>query len=40
MDDIQNFHIKACDIVGFKINDKGTALPKFENMDNCFIYEA
>ena len=38
MDDIQNFHIKACDIVGFKINNKEAALPKFENMDNGFIY--
>ena len=38
VDDIQNFHIKACDIVGFKINNKEAALPKFENMDNGFIY--
>ena len=38
VDDIQNFHIKACDIVGFKINEKEAALPKFENMDNGFIY--
>ena len=38
VDDIQNFHIKACEIIGFKINDKEAALPKFENMDNGFIY--
>ena len=38
VDDIQNFHVKACEIIGFKINEKEAALPKFENMDNGFIY--
>ena len=38
VDDIQHFHIKACDIVAFKINDKEATLPTFENMDNGWIY--
>jgi len=38
LDDIQNFQIEACEIVGFKINDKDATLPVFENTNNEYIY--
>ena len=38
LDDIQNFNIKACDIVGFKINDKKATFPKFDTMDGDWRY--
>ena len=38
LDDIQNFNIKACDIIGFKINDKEATFPKFNTMDGDWKY--
>ena len=38
LDDIQYFHIEACEIVGFKINDKEATLPTLEIQNNNWIY--
>ena len=38
LDDIQCFHIKACEMVAFKINNKVATLPKFENTNDSWIY--
>ena len=35
---IYNFHIKACDLVAFKINNKESTLPKFDNMNDGWVY--
>ena len=38
LDDIQNFNIKACDIIGFKINNKKATFPTFNTMDGNWAY--
>ena len=38
LDDIQNFHIEACEIIGFKVNDKKATFPKFSTMDGNWVY--
>ena len=38
VDDIQCFHITACQIIDCKINNKAAPLPKFEKTNDSFIY--
>ena len=38
LEDIQCFHIKACDLIAFKINNKEATLPKFDNMNDGWVY--
>ena len=38
LDDIQNFNIKSCDIIEYKINNKKATFPKFETMDGNWRY--
>ena len=38
LDDIQNFMIEACDIIGFKVNNKEATFPKFSFMNDNMVY--